>query len=268
MSQSLPFCSTEPSVANSIKTQPYLQDCSTSVHLYGVKGRDRRCHRGGTRRTAAHAAARVSLCPTFQHHCWHSSVHTWRENRQKCWLREDQGDADEVHFKQNKYCPQHHLIFGHPSSGCSVALVLLEVPLNGSMKTLICIWNRIWSCVSPDTDPPLVRKAFLPLHELYSHCSIHGTCCVWGFWTQHLLGQQQKSPLEPQEASIIFTPQMIPEFHSNWQFPPPSLRTVQAHPLSCGNSREWGHHFLGRNGNCSGATQSWEFTPATKAMFQ
>lgn len=162
MSQSLPFCSTEPSVANSIKTQPYLQDCSTSVHLYGVKGRDRRCHRGGTRRTAAHAAARVSLCPTFQHHCWHFSVHTWRENRQKCWLREDQGDADEVHFKQNKYCPQHHLIFGHPSSGCSVALVLLEVPLNGSMKTLICIWNRIWSCVSPDTDPPLVRKVFYP----------------------------------------------------------------------------------------------------------
>lgn len=47
MSQSLPFFSVEPLVANSIQPQSYLQDYSTSVHLYGVKGRDRRCHRMG-----------------------------------------------------------------------------------------------------------------------------------------------------------------------------------------------------------------------------
>lgn len=27
----------------------------------------------------------------------------------------------------------------------------------------------------------LVRETFLLPHELYCHCSIHGTCCVWGF---------------------------------------------------------------------------------------
>lgn len=29
----------------------------------------------------------------------------------------DLGDAGEIHFKQNKYFPPHHLIFRHPSSG-------------------------------------------------------------------------------------------------------------------------------------------------------
>lgn len=40
MSQSLPFCSAKPLMANSIKPQSYLQDYSTSVHLYGAKGRE------------------------------------------------------------------------------------------------------------------------------------------------------------------------------------------------------------------------------------
>lgn len=76
---------------------------------------------------------------------------------------------------------------------------------------------------------------------------------VFGVFKQ-LLGEQQKSPLEPQEASIlctclctalltlnvVFTPQILPGFHSNWQFPPPSLRTVQGHPLFCGEHQRVG----------------------------
>lgn len=42
MSQSLPFCSAEPLVANSIQAQSYLQDYSTSVHLYKEETEDAR----------------------------------------------------------------------------------------------------------------------------------------------------------------------------------------------------------------------------------
>lgn len=91
-----------------------------------------------------------------------------------------------------------------------------------------------------------------------------------------MLGEELKSPLESQEASIlrtflwtalmtlkvVFIPQILPGFHSNWQFPSPSLKTVQGYPLFCGNTGEWGHHFLRRTENCSGTTHSWKFTPA------